>query len=273
MQTVKRIYSTVLLMGLGLSPPCMAQGTNVLESTDASELKPSTSEHIIPAKHRVDASIIFYDGDQSNSLDLLLGYTYNISANLNTSLNVPLGDPDLSNAGDFGIGDSSLVISYVPFSAISANPWIPTTVGSGLGLVMPTGSAEDGSGTDTWVLGPFVGGAIPIMDHLIFLPNASYIYSLDETALDTDIRIGTFQAGLVYVTQRGFWISYTPEYLHDFELAEDFFNHDFVVGIMVTPRIGISAEYLNIERAKPASYIRINEGSDNVFQLNFHVVF
>ncbi len=225
------------------------------------------------ARHRLDTSFTFYDGYNADILHLGLGYTYNLTSNLNTSFSTSIIDPNLSEGGDFGFGDSSWIISYVPYATISANPWIPKAVGSGLGIIIPTGDPKTGAGEGSWMLSPFLGASLPIKEYLYLLPNISYVYSLNETELGADVRVGSIQADIIYVYKSRFWISYVPEYWYDFSLDQSHFNHTMTIGAMVTQGIGISIDYGNIERAIPGSQMQIKEGSDYLGRLNFHIVF
>jgi hypothetical protein len=84
------------------------------------------------ARHRIDISAIFLDSVSSDSVNGILGYTYNLTSNSNISAVLPYLDPDLGEGGNSGFGDFLLAYSIVPSARISANPWVPRTIGSGL---------------------------------------------------------------------------------------------------------------------------------------------
>jgi hypothetical protein len=70
---------------------------------------------------------------------------------------VPYLDPDVASGGNRGFGDLGIAWSYVPFLSISANPWIPRTVGSGIGVIVPTGDPDDGRSLGAVIVNPFLG--------------------------------------------------------------------------------------------------------------------
>jgi hypothetical protein len=221
-------------------------------------------------RHRIDFGAIFLDGLSTDSLDFLVGYTYNLTSRSNLSISMSYINPDLQASGDSGIGDTTVALSYVPKLEISANPWVPKTVGSGFAVLAPTGSASAGRSLDSWVLAPYLGFILPLSESFFVAPQLGYVHSLDETITGTDLRLGFGELGFGYVSQGGFWTSYFPQLIRDWKSDESAINHRISVGKMVSRSFGLSLDYVNIQRFEFGKVNPKIQGSDEQIELNVH---
>jgi hypothetical protein len=224
-------------------------------------------------RHRIDVSAIFLDRVSADSANAIVGYTYNLNRKSNISVSVPFVDPNTSTGGNSGIGDTIMAFSYVPSATVSANPWVPRTVGSGFAALAPTGSAKDGRSLDTWVLVPFLGLVIPTTDRIFIAPQVGYVHSVDKTIAGTDLRLVYGELGVSFVAFNGFWSSYFPQFVRDLESDEWAVNHRLAVGKMLSTRFGLSIDYSFIERFNFGSDLHGQSGFDEQVELRMHFAF
>jgi len=223
-----------------------------------------------PLRHRVDIGAIFLNGFSADSMIGTVGYTYNLTTSANFNVAVPYLDPDTATGGDSGFGDTILSLSYVPSVEISANPWVPRTVGTGLSILAPTGNVNEDRSLDAWVITPYLGLVIPLTDHFFFAPQLGYSHSLDKVVGDVDLRLAFTELGFAYVSDKGFWASYFPRFAFDLECDDWAIDHRLAVGKMVTRKFGLSIDYVFVERFNFGSDIPDAHGFDRRVELNVH---
>jgi hypothetical protein len=232
-----------------------------------SESEESTAE--VP-RHRIDISAVFLDSVSTDSINGILGYTYNLTGNTNLNITAPYLDPDTATGSNSGFGDTVISLSFVPLVEVSANPWVPRTVGTGISILAPTGNAGDGRSLDAWVITPFLGLVIPLTDQFFLAPQLGYVHSLDTTAAGVDLRLAFAEFGFAYVSNKGFWASYFPRFARDLERDDWAIDHRLSVGKMVTRNVGFSVDYVFIERFNFGSDIPNTRGFDEQIELNVH---
>lgn len=262
-----RLFRHIAILGALYILPATACADSSSPSTEDSQ-----TESVEQSSHRIDLTTLYVDEFKSNSATLALGYTYNINSNSNLSLSLPYLD-ESANGGDSGAGDLTISYSFVPFVAISAAPWVPRRVGSGLTLVLPTSSSRISSRPDTTIISPFLGFVYPVSSRFSLLPSLGYLYSTSETAFDSDVRLGVAEIGLSYVTPVGFWINYLPEAIHDFEVGNTAYNHRLSIGKEISRRIGLSFDYARLDRNNFTVDIPAADGTDTLYEFNFHISF
>lgn len=224
-------------------------------------------------RHRIDISAIFLDSVSADSLNGILGYTYNFTSNSNFNISVPYLDPERGMGGNSGFGDATMALSFVPSVIVSANPWVPRTVGTGVAILVPTGNANEGRSLDTWVVAPYLGFVIPLTDRVFLAPQLGYIHSVDKTVADTDLRLVFGEVGLSFVAFNGFWSSYFPQFVRDLESDKWAINHRFAIGKMLSQNVGVSMDYTFIERFNFGSDLPGEAGFDEQIQVNVHFAF
>ena len=225
------------------------------------------------ARHRIDIGASFLDALSADTLNGTVGYTYNLSSKSNFNLAVPYLDPDTNTVSNSGFGDAILSFSYVPSAQISAHPWVPRTVGTGIAVLAPTGNANEGRSLDTWVIAPFVGLVLPMTDRTFIAPQVGYVHSLDKTIADTDLRLAFAEIGFGFVAINGFWTSYFPQFVRDLESDDWVINHRFAIGKMFSPKFGMSLDYSLIERFDFGSNLSAEPGYNKLIELSAHFNF
>ncbi len=226
-----------------------------------------------PPRHRLDLSAVFLDGDSTDSLSGLLGYTYTLTSNTILNVTVPYLDPDRSTGKNSGFGDTVISLSFVPVVKVGTNPWVPRTVGTGISILAPTGNADEGRSLDTWIITPYLGLVIPLSDRFFLAPQLGYVHSLDEIATDVDLRLAFAEVGFAYVSFDGFWASYFPRFAFDLERDDWAIDHRVSIGKMVTSSVGFSVDYVFIERFNFGSDTPNAQGFDRQIELNVHFTF
>jgi hypothetical protein len=239
---------------------------------DGAEDNESQSTAAAP-RHRFDISAVFLDGDSTDSLNGLLGYTYTLTSNTILNVTVPYLDPDRSTGDNSGFGDTLISLSFVPLVEVSANPWVPRTVGTGISVLAPTGNGDEGRSLDTWVITPYLGLVIPLSDRFFLAPQLGYVHSLDEIATDVDLRLAFAEFGFAYVSLDGFWASYFPRFAFDLEREDWAIDHRLALGKMLNANVGLSIDYVFIERFNFGSDIPNASGFDRQIELNVHFAF
>lgn len=224
------------------------------------------------ARHRIDLTALFLDEIEEDTATALFGYTYNLNPRSNLSFALPFEDSDFGREGGSGIGDLNISFSYVPSVSLSAKPWVPRTIGSGLSMLLPTASADVG-GLDTTIVTPFLGMVFPVGDKFAIYPLLAYAHSLEETNLGTDVRLATAEVGLTYVSDSGFWISYFPAAIHDLETDGTAVNHRWSVGKEFFRWFGLSFDYSRIERENFTIDLPAESGFNTLYELNVHFTF
>jgi len=289
-----RQLALALLLAVGLFLPVAVHAQDVsatdTDSTENVEQSPDTAEqeegksgepeepnrlggeYGHTPRHRFDGSFAFLDSADVDSSFLLLSYTYSLKQTVNLSLTLPLIDPDVGTSGtNYEPGDLGIAISWVPFFEISANPWVPKSVGTGLFVLVPTGQAP--RTFDAWVINPFLGFVLPLSDHWFFLPQGAMYWGLDRTAFGTDVEVFSLSAGLTYVSDSGFWATVNAELARDFFFDETAVNWEATVGKMFSPRFGLSADFFNYELLDPFTGVPLGSTGDTQININLHFTF
>jgi hypothetical protein len=242
----------------------------VADDAEDSESEDSTTA---VTRHRIDIGAAYLDSASTDSINGILGYTYSLTSNTILNVTVPYLDPDTATGRNSGFGDTILSLSFIPLVEVSANPWVPRTVGTGISVLAPTGNADEGRSLDAWVITPFLGLVVPLTDRFFLAPQLGYVHSLDKIAGDVDLRLAFAEIGIAYVSAKGFWASYFPRFAFDLERDDWAIDHRLSVGKMVTRNFGISVDYVFIERFNFGSYIPNAKGFDERIDLNVHFAF
>jgi hypothetical protein len=239
----------------------------VADDVEDSDSKDSAANVI---RHRIDIGAVFLDSISADSINGILSYTYNLTNNTNINVTVPYLDPDTATGSNSGFGDTAFALSFVPLVKVGVNPWVPRTVGTGIAVLAPTGKADEGRSLDTWVISPYVGLVIPLTDQFFFSPQLGYLHSLDKTIADVDIRMIYAEVGFSYVSLKGFWASYFPNFAFDLESDKWAIDHRLAIGKMVTMNVGFSVDFVFVERFNFGSDIPGAQGFDKQVELNVH---
>lgn len=218
--------------------------TICLASDNTSTITTSTQPAKKTARHRLDLTTLFLDEIDTNSATLIFGYTYNLNAKSNLSFALPYQDADTGRTGDSGIGDLIITFSYIPSISLSANPWVPKAVGSGVSLLLPTADSDRMENPDATIVTPFIGFVFPILSDFAVYPSLAYTHSLERTAIGTDVRLVTAEVDMTYVSPHAFWVSYAPAIIRDLEIDDTAVNHRLTIRKKDHPTFRLQPELL-----------------------------
>ena len=231
------------------------------------------SEELMASRHRLDFSLNYMKAALDNSLGLSLGYAYNLTQKTNISASVTYLDSRVDKKGGSGIGDTSLAFSWAPAVNLSVAPWVPKRIGTGLGVLLPTGDAADGRSLKSTILIPFVGLVFPFKDTFYIYPTFTYFWSADKIVTDEDVRIGVADVGVGWVSARGFWITAYAAIVRDFDADDSHFNNQVSLGMALSTRWSGSFDYVNADFFLPGKDTQVGNEIDKQFVLNLHFNF
>ena len=223
--------------------------------------------------HRVDLSMLYFDGKDEDSFIGLFDYAYNLTPKSNIALEVAYLDSDFGRDGGSGIGDTSVTYSYEPNVGLSVKPWVPKKVGSGVSLLLPTGSVKDGRSLDAVLINPFIGGVLILSKSFALSPVLSYSYSLDPIVTGKDIRVLTAELGMVWKGGGDLWVGFYPSYIRDFKANESYVNFTLSVGKMFGSSWGGSINYSDLESFEPGAIPGTTVSFDKTLRVSMHLLF
>jgi hypothetical protein len=229
---------------------------------------------LLDSRHRIDMAAVFFDSEESDSLIGLFGYTYNLGPKSNLGFEISYLDSNFDENGGSGFGDMSATWSWVPFVPISAGPWVPKRVGSGISILLPTGNTSDGRSLDTTIITPFLGLVVPISDSTFsILPSLSYSYSTDTSVFGEDIRIGIADVGLNWVSDKNLWADFSISYIKDYEGHDTHSNIRISLGTVFSNGLGLSVMVTDLEFFVPGSLPGSEARFEQEYSINLHYNF
>jgi len=223
-------------------------------------------------RHRIDFGLQWYDAAEGNSLTGALNYSWVPLDHHAFAATLALVGSDVSNAEGGGVGDTRLQYSWVPSAAVTASAWVPTTLGMGFGLIVPTGDAAKGTGADRWVAIPTLGWVFLIGERFSILPSLQYFHSFGEGPAGVEFRSANLELGFLWVWGSRFWINYTPSVFRDFEPIDDTnVDHLLSFGMQFSRVLGATLTLGNIERP-PDQDPSFARDSDSFAEITLHFV-
>ena len=203
------------------------------------------------ATQRLDFGIYFYNSEEGRVTRGGLNYNWVPLPNHSFAATLPVVNSSLASVDGSGIGDLLLRYNWVPAQTLTADPWVPNSLGIGLGLLVPTGDAAKGTGGDQWVAAPSFGFVAKLGKRTTLLPQLQYLKSFAEGDLAQGMETASLSADLVHVFLSEFWIQYTPSVSYDFEAEQYEFDNLLVVGQKFTRRIALRFELQTLNVADP----------------------
>jgi len=219
-------------------------------------------------RHRFDFGSELTDASKADSFVGSLGYTWAVRSNmqLNATLRFAAINAQTREAADVqasGIGDTLISFSYVPGKKLNAQPWIPSSVGAGAALILPTGDAANGLGLDMYIISPFLVWTVKLAERFVLLPGLRYARSFNLGDLGRPVEGVSAEVGFVWVSKTQLWVGYYPQLVRALINDQWLLNHDLELG-KVFRRFGVSVT----RRVKD----RLNlGGTDEVWSLNLHL--
>jgi hypothetical protein len=223
-------------------------------------------------RNRVDFGAERFDAEGGRSLIGFLNYSWVPHSNHALAATVLLIGSEYSETEGSGVGDLRLQYSFVPSAKLTASPWVPTSLGMGFGLIIPTGDPEKGTGDDRWVAIPTIGWVANITKRLAILPTLQYFDTFREGESGQEFSAANLELGFLYVTRSEFWVNYTPSIFRDFEPVEDTnVDHTLILGKQFTRVLAMSLTLGTVERG-PVQSEDFQRGADRRAGLTFHFV-
>jgi hypothetical protein len=225
-----------------------------------------------PPKHRFSLGAQWFDGSEGDSTTGSLTYSWVPHPHHGLAATMLLVGSDVPGANGSGIGDTRIQYSWVPSANITAAAWVPTTLGLGFGLIVPTGDPAKGTGVDRWVAIPTLGWVFTLGERFALQPSLQYLYSFNDELPEEHISSANLVLTFLYVANSGFWIDLTADLFRDFEPVETT-NEDWFLtfGQQFTRVFGASLTLGSIERP-PVQNPEFERSSDEFIELTAHFV-
>jgi hypothetical protein len=235
--------STVLSHAAGTaSPEEPAQTGGTSEQTEAPAAVPEDQ-----ATQRLDFGFDYFESPDGRVLRT--GFNYNWAPLGSHSFAATLQVVD-ANEGS-GPGDTLLRYNWAPKQSLTANPWVPNNLGTGIGLLIPTGDPEKGTGGDQWVIGPTLGIVTRLGQRTSLLPQLQYLRSFGEGDLALGTETLSLSFGILHVTRSEFWVQYTPAVSYDADAEQYELDNTLVLGRQFTRRFAASLDLNTMNLGEP----------------------
>ena len=239
-------------------------------AADKGDAEGGVSQQPPDATSRLDFGIDWFQTADGRVATGGLQYTWAPLTSHSFGAGLPLVDSGISNTEGSGIGDLQFQYNYVPSRKLTANPWVPNSLGLGLGLVVPTGNLEDGTGAGEWVVTPSLGWAWRVGKGFVLLPQAQYSYSFSEEPGVVHTELLAVRLVVLYVWKKLFWVQYSPGFGRDMENGVQGFLHKLVVGHQFTRRLGSSLDFASITHDIPGNEAVSDSTTDYRLTLEVH---
>ncbi len=270
--------TTILIRGTALLLTGMHSLIGYAQTDDGSNENASGGDSILSAGQaqgaikRFDIGFTHIELPLINQASIEAKFTRIFASHHHVVVVAPLIDSDIDSGNGFRGGDLEIGYSFTPKQKLNANPWVPSNAGSGIGLWIPTGDLDDGTGTGSWRLAPRLGFVSKIGRNLVVVPALQYIFSFAEETGAEEIRLLGLAAQILYVGPRAFWIQWTPEYAYNFKVDDGAFSTVFRVGKLFTPHFAVSIDYARVPVFKLVGGGTTSDHA-NVWTLGLHFPF
>ena len=126
----------------------------------------------------------------------------------------------IDDAARSGLFDSFLVVQYDPGRRLTANSFVPNTLGLTFKLRAPTGDAAKGLGLDTWVGTVGAGWLVDFPYRFWLQPTIQYGHSLHQGSLGRDVETAEASLGLYWLFPFRAWLGIKPAFDCDLVLDD-----------------------------------------------------
>lgn len=256
--------------GIGLAVLVLLSGVSTApaqESVSAEEPSEEASETAF-TRHRFDVGFEHLGFTSENIETLSLAYNWVPLSHHSFFATLYYLDSNLGGSSGDGISDTLLLYSWVPGEKISAKPWVPDRLGTGAGILLPTGKAELETSLDMYVGLLFAGTVIRVSHGVSFLPGVSYYNSFSEGDRAVPMHAASADIGFVFTVFKRWWVSWRVSVFEDFELHDTTIASDVQVGREIGSGFSMSVEYGTVEG--DLTLITLGAGFDERLALNFH---
>lgn len=268
----------ILVGGAPLLLACAHLPNGYAQTDDGSNENPNGDGSVLPAVqaqgavNRVDVAISYIEQSPADQAVAESKYTRIIGSHHQVTVVAALVDSDIDSDSGLRAGDLKFGYSFTPNQKLTANPWVPSDVGIGMGLSIPTGDLDDGTGTGSWRFAPRLGYVSTIGSNFAIAPSLEYIFSFGEETGAEEIRAAEMSVQMLYVAPEAFWIQWTPEYAYNLELDAGAFGNLIRIGKLFAQHFALSIDY-----GRQPVFSKVPGGSTtdyaNVWTLGFHFPF
>jgi len=216
--TLPELFAVICLGWLGLlaALPVAAQEAET-EASPLAAVFPDGRHLVSLSYSRIDA----FDTD----IDLLVGsYSYAYDRRFRFTIAAPyvsvsdlVLDPALpeQTSSFSGLGDVSVLVQYDPSANLSANAFVPDTLGLTFGLQMPTGEFREGLGQDTWVASIGGGWLVDFFKDSWLIPAVTYAQSFEEGEANIEVQRMDITLGAYWLFRNAIWLGFVPNVGYD----------------------------------------------------------
>ena len=234
------------LVGLILAAATVA----VADDSDMAELAT-----LFPAgRHLLEVSYTHVDTEFGDRDIWLPRYTRAISTNLRASASVGyvIADPVGVNSREGGVTDSVVLLQYDPTARLTANAFVPDTLGIAVGLQLPTGDAARGLGEDLWAMSLGGGWLLDFPLDFWLLPSIQHEWTFSEGSPDdererTDLGLGLYW---LFAPVKS-WLGFEPTVAYDHVVEDSTFGWSLVLGKVWANGWGLDARWTKSDRLQP----------------------
>jgi hypothetical protein len=266
------------LYGIEADSQAPAENVEATPAENAENVEPDPAENVEkkskweddePPVQRINAFIDYYKTPTSESAVLLVSYTRVMREHHLITGTALLIEPDFDQSDDRGLGDTLIQYSYEPYHKLNAHPWTPSSLGSGIGLVIPTGELGNGSSVGSWVAIPTLGFVIPATDWFYLFPAVKYFHSFQHQEGASQIRAWEIEVPMRFVPTQRVWFGLSAALVGDLESDDTLISYAVDVGWRLTPQFAMSLEYNAIASGDGNFEDLVNRRFDARWALNF----
>jgi len=267
---MKRTCLSVTLT-LALTQGYAQDGENAPVSGQADQETP-TAAAANNALSRLDVGIQYISQSGIDQATIEATYTQVFATHHQITMTAPLVDEGLDSSINMSAGDLKFGYSYTPGHALSASPWVPSDVGIGVGLSIPTGDPGKDTGLGSYVVAPRLGFIKTLGSNVVISPTLIYEHSFKEQSDGVKIREWVLGASFIYVSPRTLWVQWVPAYVADTHLDTGAIEMSLTIGKLFTRRFAMSLDF-----ARAPTFVADSEGVTtdyaNSYMLSFHMPF
>jgi len=212
------------------------------EKQGSPETGSGTADSEEQTKQRFGFGVDFFDSPDGRMFRGGFNYNWAPVASFSFAATLPVVDSRLGDVAGSGVGDLLLRFNWTPAHKLTANPWVPNSLGTGVGLLIPTGDASKGTGGDQWVIVPTLGMVLRLGKRSSLLPQLQYMRSVSEGELAQGMETISVSLGILHVTRSQFWIQYTPALSYDAVAETNELDNTVILGQQFTRRFAASLE-------------------------------
>jgi hypothetical protein len=249
----------------------MATTASVALAADQNDLPSAGSA--LGASQRFDTELAVTEASGGEQLSWQFKYTRVLRSKHQFTAALPILDPDLDHKLSLRNGDLALGYAYTFNETISANPWIPSNAGSGIGLSLPTGDWRKGTGSGSYILGARLGNVVRVNEQLALTPSVEYFHSFSGQQGAPAIRSSGATVPLVYVRNKTNWINVSPIYLFDFERSQGAPGGSLLLGKLLLRHLAVSISYSRIPTFSEQASGDVTTEYISSWILGFHLPF